>query len=232
MGKSFLRHAHIFILAVFLSTNRALFILKKRSSKHKNDETLRLKLRNVRQNDTWDWAVSKATFFIFRFCRDIIARGFWEVSIRFYRHTFSPCSSRVVIMSNFWRQAGKILLLSGRSMGKYVASLTNKARRFSSRWKERPLRRSWHYPTIRNPVRDVDMYTISIEVCFLIYKRLSFLLVGLSQRYILLQIYLPAVNSPLSVEFGITDTHGNRRRLMISSAFRDTVLHQLHVQVG
>ncbi|KAF0746337.1 hypothetical protein AaE_008161, partial [Aphanomyces astaci] len=53
---------------------------------------------------------------------------------------------------------------------------------------------------------------------------------GLTQRYLVLQVSIPAA-AAISVEVGVLDTNGTRRRVVMSSAFRGAVVHQLHAQV-
>ncbi|ETW06947.1 hypothetical protein H310_03057 [Aphanomyces invadans] len=53
---------------------------------------------------------------------------------------------------------------------------------------------------------------------------------GLTQRYLVLQTAIPAA-AAISVEVGVTDANGTRRRIVMSSAFRGAVVHQLHAQV-
>ncbi|KAH9082827.1 hypothetical protein LEN26_021123 [Aphanomyces euteiches] len=53
---------------------------------------------------------------------------------------------------------------------------------------------------------------------------------GLTQRYLVFQICIPPAKA-ISVEVGVTDTQGARRRIVISSAFRGAVVHQLHAQI-
>ncbi|RHY01998.1 hypothetical protein DYB36_010909, partial [Aphanomyces astaci] len=49
-------------------------------------------------------------------------------------------------------------------------------------------------------------------------------------RYLVLQVSIPAA-AAISVEVGVLDTNGTRRRVVMSSAFRGAVVHQLHAQV-
>ncbi|RHZ04654.1 hypothetical protein DYB37_003592 [Aphanomyces astaci] len=51
-----------------------------------------------------------------------------------------------------------------------------------------------------------------------------------SSRYLVLQVSIPAA-AAISVEVGVLDTNGTRRRVVMSSAFRGAVVHQLHAQV-
>ncbi|ETV75829.1 hypothetical protein, variant [Aphanomyces astaci] len=53
---------------------------------------------------------------------------------------------------------------------------------------------------------------------------------GLTQRYLVLQVSIPAA-AAISVEVGVLDTNGTRRRVVMSSAFRGAVVHQLHAQI-
>ncbi|KDO26589.1 hypothetical protein SPRG_07993 [Saprolegnia parasitica CBS 223.65] len=53
---------------------------------------------------------------------------------------------------------------------------------------------------------------------------------GLTHRYVVLQAWLPS-GKAISLELGVTDVAGNRRRLLLSTAFRDCAVHQLHAQI-
>ncbi|KAF0694249.1 Aste57867_14865 [Aphanomyces stellatus] len=53
---------------------------------------------------------------------------------------------------------------------------------------------------------------------------------GLTQRYLVVQAWLPAAKA-IAVEVGVTDSQGVRRRIVMSSAFRGAVVHQLHAQI-
>mmetsp|Transcript_2047 Transcript_2047/g.4639 ORF Transcript_2047/g.4639 Transcript_2047/m.4639 type:complete len:818 (+) Transcript_2047:146-2599(+) len=54
---------------------------------------------------------------------------------------------------------------------------------------------------------------------------------GLTQRFLAMQIALPASADPFGIELTITDSQRTRRRLVISSAFRNITAHPLHVQL-
>ena len=56
---------------------------------------------------------------------------------------------------------------------------------------------------------------------------------GLVQRYLCLQLELPAEGGglPLSLELAVTDGKGVRRRLLCSTAFREPAITPLHAQV-
>ncbi|OQS07870.1 hypothetical protein THRCLA_00138 [Thraustotheca clavata] len=53
---------------------------------------------------------------------------------------------------------------------------------------------------------------------------------GLSMRYLIFQVLIPA-GKAVSLEFGVTDANNLRRRLLLSSAFRECAVHQLHAQI-
>ncbi|CAN0599761.1 unnamed protein product, partial [Ectocarpus sp. 12 AP-2014] len=58
-------------------------------------------------------------------------------------------------------------------------------------------------------------------------------LVGLRQRYLVLQVLTStSQDKPFSLELGLTDTCGTRRRLVLSSSFRALHCTPLHAQVG
>lgn len=71
----------------------------------------------------------------------------------------------------------------------------------------------------------------------LTFSLLSFLplplrAVGLTQRFLVLQLFVPSgVNRPLLLELGVSDTDRTRRRLLLSTAFREPVRNPLHAQV-
>ena len=54
--------------------------------------------------------------------------------------------------------------------------------------------------------------------------------VGLTQRFLVLQLVLPLTRA-FAVEIGVSDFQTIRRRLVVSSAFRDTTTNALHAQV-
>ena len=51
----------------------------------------------------------------------------------------------------------------------------------------------------------------------------------LIQRYLVLQLYVPLGHS-FSLEFGVTDTGNNKRRILLSSNHRDITITQLHAR--
>lgn len=54
---------------------------------------------------------------------------------------------------------------------------------------------------------------------------------GLTQRYLAMQLRLPASAEALSMEMTVLDAQRTRRRLVISSGFRAVVANPLHVQL-
>ncbi|GBG29872.1 Hypothetical Protein FCC1311_060922 [Hondaea fermentalgiana] len=54
---------------------------------------------------------------------------------------------------------------------------------------------------------------------------------ALTQRYLAIQLSLPAAADPFGLELTVADAQRTRRRLVISSAFRNIVAHPLHVQL-
>ena len=52
---------------------------------------------------------------------------------------------------------------------------------------------------------------------------------GLLQRFLVLQLYVPLGHS-FSLEFGITDSGNNKRRILLSSNHRDVTITQLHAR--
>lgn len=56
--------------------------------------------------------------------------------------------------------------------------------------------------------------------------------VGLTQRFLVLQLFVPSgIGRPLLLELGVSDTDRTRRRLLLSTAFREPVRNPLHAQV-
>ena len=53
---------------------------------------------------------------------------------------------------------------------------------------------------------------------------------GLVQHYLVLQVFLP-LGQPISFEFGVTDQNKNKRRLFLSSSFKESVVNPLHARL-
>ena len=54
--------------------------------------------------------------------------------------------------------------------------------------------------------------------------------VGLTQRYFIVQLWVHQ-DKAFSVELGLSDHSGTRRRILVSSAFKDVVVNPLHAQM-